>query len=333
MKSELAGNAVGCEATLKDDLDVELPGPGQVLVDVKACEVVFGTDRAAHTDGETQRGETIARGTMVAGRVRAVGTGVASFAIGDLIAAQVQPGTLSNVILAPAHGCYQLPDGMSFAIGTALGESFQKAYTALIEYSEFQSGCSILVWSATSELGSSIVQLAQSVGASIIIGTVSRDTQVDAAIDLGCDHVLDLSKGDDFLRLVDFVSIATNGRGLDIAVGTAVSERYLATLNAASLVERSLCVRDSSNSASSATDERIAWHRGCGILIMPLRVGYAPAKRRAVQESLFALWMDGCLLPRNFSLISESRISQSPQLKELGVGWEKLILVADETID
>ncbi|QIL69337.1 alcohol dehydrogenase catalytic domain-containing protein [Diaphorobacter sp. HDW4B] len=329
LKSELAGDAGGFELMLSDGLDVEFPGPGKVLIDVKACEVVLGKDCAMCTDDEIQRSQMIARGQMVAGRVRAVGTGVASFAIGDSIAARVEPGGLTSVIMAPAHGCYRLPDGMSFAIGAALGESFQMAYIALSEYSEFQNGCSILVFGVTSELGSSIVQLAKSAGASIIIGTVSHTTQVEDAVALGCDHVLDFSKGDDFRRLSDFVSSVTNGSSLDIAVGTTVCEHYLAALNAASLVVRGLCVRDSSIFVSRRIDEQVAWLRGEGILIMPICVGLAPAKRRAIQESLFALWIDGLFIPRNFSLIPESRISQLSELTALGVGWKKIILVSD----
>lgn len=128
--------------------DDPLPGPGEVVIDVKAAGLCHSD--VGFIDGEltSHLGQMpIILGHEVAGVISAIGEGVTGFTLGDRVVpmgpADSVPGYsidggYAEKCLAKAAGLIPLPDEVSFVQGAAATDAGQTSYGAVMITGQFQ---------------------------------------------------------------------------------------------------------------------------------------------------------------------------------------------------
>lgn len=176
-------------------------GPDTVLVRVRATSVnpVDWKIREGYLQGAFPHHLPIIPGWDVAGVVEAVGPAVRTgVAVGDEVFGYVRrddvhQGTTAELVPAPERTVVAKPATASFEEAAALPLAGLTAYQALTEVLEVAAGDRVLVHAASGGVGHLAVQIAKSVGATVV-ATGSAGSH-DWLRELGADEVVDYAAG------------------------------------------------------------------------------------------------------------------------------------------
>ena len=189
------------------------PGPGQVVVRVRACSLNFPD--ALIVQGLYQVKPTLpfSPGAEFAGVVERVGPGVDGLRPGDAVVAFAGHGGLAERCVVDAARLLPMPAGMDFAQAASLLLTYGTALHALRGVAELQAGQTVLVLGAAGGVGLAAVQVAKAMGATVIAAASSAERLALAAshgADVGIDYsTQDLRRG---------VLEHTGGRGADVVL-------------------------------------------------------------------------------------------------------------------
>jgi len=157
-------------------------------------------------------------GDECAGRVVAVGEGVAHLREGDEVIA-ISPGCFSKFITVPAAFAVRKPAGLSFEEAVTIPVTFLTAQYALHHLGRIERGERILIHAAAGGVGLAALQIARLAGAEIF-ATAGNDEKRALVKSLGAAHVMD-SRSLDFAEEVMEI---TNGRGVDLVLNSLAGE-------------------------------------------------------------------------------------------------------------
>lgn len=182
--------------------DVAEPGFGEedVLVEVVAA----GVDRGAlhlmtgrpylmRLGTGLRRPKVTVPGVSFAGRVKAVGSQVTRFAVGDEVYGAAR-GAYARYVAAPQKKVGPKPPELSFEEAAVLPYAAFAALQAVRDHGRVQPGERVLVVGATGAVGSIAVQVAKAAGAEVTGVCGPRDQQV--ATSLGADQIVDYTRED-----------------------------------------------------------------------------------------------------------------------------------------
>jgi len=185
----------GPEVLALEEVERPAPGPGQVLVEVRAAGVERGVEhlmtglplviRPAYG---LRRPKDPVRGREAAGVVAEVGEGVTRFAVGDEVFG-VAEGTFAEYAVAEESKLAEKPTSLSFEEAAALPISGITALQGLLEVGGLRAGQDVLVIGASGGVGSLAVQIAKATGATVT--GVCSGAKADLVRSLGADHVID----------------------------------------------------------------------------------------------------------------------------------------------
>ncbi len=208
----------GPEVLQLDEVPDPVPGPGEVLVAIKAAGVNPADTYVRSGSYAIVPDLPYTPGGDAAGVVQAVGTGVRSLAVGDRVyisASQSQKpvGTYAELAVCDAVAAHRLPAHLSFGQGAAVGVPYATAYRALFHKAQAEPGESVLVHGASGGVGIGAVQLALAAGLTVF-GTAGTPRGLALVREHGAHHVLDHTKPD-YLKEV---TARTDGRGVDVII-------------------------------------------------------------------------------------------------------------------
>jgi NADPH:quinone reductase len=212
------------------DREIADPGPGELLVEVAASGINFMD--VYQRQGVYPRPTPFVLGSEGAGVVRALGSDVDGFAVGQTVAWASAPGSHAGLALVPAASAVPVPDGLDPDLAAAAMLQGMTAHYLVNSTYPVQSGDSVLVHAAAGGVGKLLVQLAKAHGARVI-ATVSTEAKADIARGLGADAVVKYSDFDDPHELARAIRAANGGPGVTVAydgVGQATFEASLASL-------------------------------------------------------------------------------------------------------
>jgi NADPH:quinone reductase-like Zn-dependent oxidoreductase len=180
------------------ELDVPVPGPGEVLLEVRAAGVDMGTwhlltgkPYLLRVIGFGFRGpKSPVPGRDVSGVVKEIGAGVTEFSVGDEVFGTCD-GSFAEYAVAPVKQLARKPAGISFAEAAAVPIS---GGTALQGLRGVQPGQRVLVLGAGGGVGSYGVQIAKALGAHVT--GVCSTRKVELVRELGADEVVDYTVAD-----------------------------------------------------------------------------------------------------------------------------------------
>lgn len=207
-----------------EDIPEPEPGPGELLVRVRAANVNFPDALLCRGEYQVRPTLPFTPGVELCGEVLAAGeeTGGAP-AVGSRVLAQpvLPSGAFAERTLVGADSVRTAPQALDDAEAAALHIGYQTGWFALHRRAHIQSGETLLVHAAAGGVGSAAVQLGKAAGARVI-GVVGGAAKAATARELGCDVVVD-RRADD---IVAAVKEATGGRGADVVFDPVGGEAY-----------------------------------------------------------------------------------------------------------
>jgi NADPH:quinone reductase-like Zn-dependent oxidoreductase len=222
----------GPEMIQLGEISVPTPGPGQVLVSVKAVGV-NSLDWKLR-EGLLRQGFPLTLpailGVEFAGKVAALGSGVKQFAVGERVMTLLNGlGAYAEYVVADESVLCRIPDALSDVEAAALPIPVQTAWEALLAAGEPRPGTKVLIQGGAGAVGGFAIQFAKSAGATVIV-TASAKSR-DHALALGADEVIDYrtKRFEDQVKdvdlVLDFVGGETTERSWSVLVagGAVVS--------------------------------------------------------------------------------------------------------------
>lgn len=188
------------------------PGPGQVLISVKAVGI-NPLDTYIRAGAYARKPALpYTPGSDVGGVVEGIGDGVNRVKRGDRVftSGTVNGAYAEKVLSDPTH-VHLLPAHLSFAQGAAVHVPYYTAYRALFFRAHALAGETVLVHGASGGVGTAAIQLARSAGMTVF-GSGGTEAGRRLISEQGAHHVLD-HKAPDYLEK----GLAlTGGRGFDV---------------------------------------------------------------------------------------------------------------------
>ena len=150
-------------------------------------------------------------GTVVALGSSAQDQGAGRWAIGDKVTALVAGGGYAEYCAAPAGQCLPWPTGFDAVRAAALPENYFTVWSNLVGRAKLQAGETILVHGGSSGIGTTAIQIAKSLGATVLV-TAGSDEKCAACVTIGAARAINY-------KTEDYVAVAkefTGGKGLDV---------------------------------------------------------------------------------------------------------------------
>ncbi len=194
MKALLSRAPGGPETLELAEIEDPMPGPGQLLVRVKACAINYPDVLIIEDKYQFKPPRPFAPGGEIAGIVEALGEGVQGWSVGDRLIAMLGHGGLSEKVVVPAALALRLPPERSFEEGSALILTYATSIHALLDRGKLKEGETLLVLGAAGGVGLAAVELGKAFGARVVAG-VSSEEKAQAARAAGADEVLVYPRG------------------------------------------------------------------------------------------------------------------------------------------
>ncbi|MDO8148363.1 NAD(P)-dependent alcohol dehydrogenase [Isoptericola sp. b515] len=186
-----------------DDVPDPVPGPGEVLVGVRAAAVTVADARIrgsrfpagfrllARLGLGLRRPRRPILGGVYSGVVEAVGPDVTGLSAGDEVAGMTggRMGTHAELVVVPAERAVPKPGGVSHEDAAAVLFGGTTALHYLTRRATVTDGTTVLVVGASGAVGTSVVQLARHLGATVT--GVTSTPNLDLVRRLGAQHVVD----------------------------------------------------------------------------------------------------------------------------------------------
>ena len=175
MRALLSHAAGGPETLRLDDLPDPQPGPGELLVRVRACSINYPDVLIIEDKYQLKPPRPFAPGSEIAGEVEAMGEGVSGWSTGDRIIAATGFGGLAEKVVIPAARAIPLPPDRSFEEGSALLLTYATAIHALVDRGRIEAGQTLLVLGAAGGVGIAAVEIGKALGARVIAAVSSAE--------------------------------------------------------------------------------------------------------------------------------------------------------------
>lgn len=204
----------GPEVLVYEEVELPVPGAGQVLLKVEAAGVNFAD--AARRSGRYPFPSPLPciPGGEVFGPVEAVGQGVDKSLVGHRFYAFSDSGGYAQYALAATSRLIPEPPGVLPALGLALLVQGLTAALILKRSARLKRGESVLVEGAAGGVGVLALQLAKLYGAGTVIGAASTEAKRRLARALGADVTVDYTASD----WPERVKEATAGQGVNVVL-------------------------------------------------------------------------------------------------------------------
>lgn len=202
------------------DAEDPAPGPGQVLIEVRAAGVTFPDVLMTRGEYQIKPEPPFVPGSEVAGVVREAAEG---FEQGQRVAALPGIGGFAELAAVDAERVFPLPEQVSFDAAAGMPMNYLTVHFALARRGRLRAGETVLVHGASGGVGTAAVQLASVLGARVI-AVVSQESKVEAARSAGAQHVV-LAEG-----FRDAVAELVGKRGVDLVVDPVGGDRFTDSL-------------------------------------------------------------------------------------------------------
>lgn len=236
------------------DFPTPEPGPGQVLVQLKAAALNRLDLWVREGWPELKLDYPHIPGADGAGVVAAVGDMVEGWTVGDRVVinsnqscgtceyclagmdnrclhwgllGETQRGTYAEYIAVPARNLLPLPDGFNMHSAAAAALVYHTAWHSLITCGNLKPGETVLIIGATGGVNLASLQIAKLAGATVFVVGSNQD-KLDLAESLGADQLIDRSHKSNWSEVVYHL---TEKRGVDMVVdnvGTTFPQSFRA---------------------------------------------------------------------------------------------------------
>ena len=300
------------ESLVVEEVPDPTPGPGQVLVQVKASTVTFPDTLMLENKYQFKPSLPFVPGGEVAGVVVALGAGVEGFKVGDRIVGGLGvTGGFAEFAVVPAAGARVLPDSVGFAESTSLNYAYGTSLYGLKYRGNLKPGETLLVLGAGGNVGLSAVELGKLMGARVI-AAASSEEKLDLCRERGADETINYGTE----NLKDRAKELTGGQGCDVVYDCVGGVYAEAALRAMAWDGRFLVIGFTAGIPSIPLNLTLL--KSCQIVgvFYGAMTAREPDKRDAIVEELIELTASGKLNPH---------ISGRYKLEEAGIAMRSLM--------
>jgi len=186
------------------------PGPGEVVVDVRASAVNRADLLQRQGHYPPPPGASAYPGLECSGVVSATGPGVSGWQVGDVVCALLTGGGYAERVAVPAGQLLPVPANVDPVDAAALPEVACTVWSNLVRLAHLGIGETLLVHGGGSGIGTFAIQLGVALGAKVVV--TARPAKHERLRKLGAAHTIDYTSQD----FVEEVRKVTDGRGADV---------------------------------------------------------------------------------------------------------------------
>jgi NADPH2:quinone reductase len=199
------------ESLVVEDVVSPEPGPGDVVITVKAASVNFPDVLIIQNKYQLKPPLPFSPGSEVAGIVKSVGAGVTHVGIGDPVLAIIGYGAFAEEVKTEGRRVLPLPHGMDFASAAAFGLTYATSEHALRDRGALQAGETLLVLGAAGGVGIAAIEIGKALGARVI-ACASTGDKLAVCRAHGADETINYATED----LRERIKALTAGGGADV---------------------------------------------------------------------------------------------------------------------
>lgn len=192
-----------------------VPGPDQVVIDVKACGVNFADTLILIGKYQKRPEGPFSPGFEVSGTVRSMGAKVKGINIGDRVMALPDWGGFAEQVVANAATVIPLSDRVDYDQAAAFQIAYGTSWFGLKYRANVQAGDLVLVHGAAGGVGLTAVECARLLGATVIATAGSGD-KCRIARDHGADYTIDYKVENIRDRVRDIAASLGKPAGVDV---------------------------------------------------------------------------------------------------------------------
>ncbi|MFJ1794992.1 NAD(P)H-quinone oxidoreductase [Kitasatospora griseola] len=172
-----------------------VPAAGEVLVEVAATAVNRADLLQRQGFYDPPPGSSPYPGLECAGRISALGPGVAGWAVGDEVCALLAGGGYAQQVAVPVGQLLPVPKGLTPARAAALPEVACTVWSNVFQVAHLRPGETVLLHGGASGIGTMAIQLAKAVGARVAV-TAGSPEKLARCAELGADVLIDYRRQD-----------------------------------------------------------------------------------------------------------------------------------------
>ncbi|GLY25713.1 NAD(P)H-quinone oxidoreductase [Micromonospora sp. NBRC 101691] len=217
----------GPEALRWSEVPDPEPGPGEVVVDVRASAVNRADLLQRQGHYPPPPGASAYPGLECAGVVAATAPDVTGWRVGQEVCALLAGGGYAERVAVPAGQLLPVPAGVDPVDAAALPEVACTVWSNVVQLARLAAGETLLVHGGGSGIGTFAIQLGAALGATVVV--TARAAKHERLRELGAAHTVDYREQD----FVEEVRRVTDGRGADVILdimGGAYLGRNVAAL-------------------------------------------------------------------------------------------------------
>jgi NADPH:quinone reductase len=222
MKAVLCKQYGPPESLVVEEVAAPHPGPGEVVVAVKAASVNFPDVLIIQNKYQFKPPLPFSPGSELAGIVKEVGADVSNFRPGDKVIAFTTYGAFAEEVKTEASRLLPMPEGMDYPSAAAFLLTYGTSDHALRDRGALQTGETLLVLGAAGGVGLAAIEIGKALGARVI-ACASSEEKLAVCREHGADAAINYASED----LRERIKALTEGRGVDVvydAVGGPYTE-------------------------------------------------------------------------------------------------------------
>jgi len=223
MRAVLMSGFGGLEVLKVGEVPRPVPGPGQVLVKVRATSVNRPDLVQRQGNYPPPPGDSEILGLEVAGTVEELGQGVTGVTVGERVMTLVGGGGYAEYAVAWAGHLMRIPARMTFEQAACVNESYITAYLNLFMLGGLADGNTVLIHGGGGGVNTAGIQLCKALVPRTRIIVTANPQKAERVRELGADLVIDYTTTPDFS---DAVREFTGKKGCDVILDH-VGARYL----------------------------------------------------------------------------------------------------------
>ncbi|MEU5949641.1 NAD(P)H-quinone oxidoreductase [Micromonospora sp. NPDC047465] len=217
----------GPDALVWSEVPDPEPGPGEVVVDVRATAVNRADLLQRQGHYPPPPGAPAYPGLECSGVISATGPDVAGWEVGQEVCALLAGGGYAERVAVPAGQLLPVPAGVDLVDAAALPEVACTVWSNVVQLARLAKGETLLLHGGGSGIGTFAVQLGVALGATVVV--TARAAKHERLRELGAAHTIDYREQD----FVEEVRRVTDGRGADVILdimGASYLPRNVAAL-------------------------------------------------------------------------------------------------------
>ncbi|MEP7034014.1 MAG: NAD(P)H-quinone oxidoreductase [Actinomycetota bacterium] len=314
------GNA---EALVLDEVPTPDITAQEVLVEVAAA----GVNRADLMQRQgfypPPPGASPYPGMEVSGTIRAIGSDVTGWAVGDEVCALISGGGYAEAAAVPATQLLPVPRSVSLVDAAALPEVVCTVWSNAFMTANLQPGQTILIHGGSSGIGTMAIQLASAIGARIAV-TAGSDAKLEACRALGAQILVNYREQD----FTQVLAEATNGHGADVILDN-MGAKYLARNVSALALNGRLVIIGLQGGVKAEIDINALLRKCAAIIATSLRSRPLEEKAAivaAVREHVWPLIESGAVRPVVHGTFPLAKAGDAHRELEAGTHIGKILL-------